>query len=144
MERLQTRIDKDQLTRLQSLASATRAQFGANVSQVRVPARLIVDFDPWALSLDITATAISAGSIRAEIDLSNLPADAGNLLSPGDLYRIQFHTNNFPGNPQFVLPLLTARLENKDTKGAGLRFKLLLDQTTEREFQKFLRLMDKS
>jgi len=142
MERLHTRIDKSQLARLQGLANATRAQFGASVSQVHLPARLIVDFDPWALSLDITATSISAGSLRAEIDLSKLPHDTGSLLSPGDLCRIQFHTDRLPGNTPFVLPLVAARLENKDTNGTTLRFKLLLDQATEREFQNFLRHMD--
>ncbi len=142
MEHLNTRIDKSQLARLQGLAAATRAQFGTSVSQVHLPARLIVDFDPWALSLDITATAISAGSLRAEIDLSKLPHDTGSLLSPGDLYRIQFHTGGLPGNASFVLPLIAARLENKDINGTTLRFKLLLDQATEREFQNFLRHMD--
>jgi hypothetical protein len=142
MESLHTRIDKSQLARLQGLTAATRSQFGASISQARVPARLIVDFDPWALSLDITATAISAGSLRAEIDLSRLPHDTGSLLSPGDLYRIQFHTESLPGPAPFVLPLIAARLENKDINGTTLRFKLLLDQATEREFQNFLRHMD--
>ncbi len=133
MERSQTKINASQLARLQGLSAATRAQLGTSVKDLRIPARLIVDFDPWALSLDITATAISQGSLHALIDLSKLPTDTCRLLSPGDLYRIQFQTK---GTSPFVLPLLTARLDHIDD--SNLRFKWLLNSVTEREFQKFL------
>ena len=145
-----SRFRDSRLARLDKLADATRERYGVNARSARIPARLIVDFDPWALSLDIVATSVSLAGMRAEIDLSRLPGDAQQLLAPGDLYRIHFKPDDAPlarrgaatiDGPA-VLPLMTARLEQKEVPaGAGplqLRFKWLLDLAVEREFQKFL------
>lgn len=141
MDNRQTEINA-RLGRLDKLASATRDRFGTNAHAVRVPARLIVDFDPWAISLDMVATSISLSGLRTEIDLSRLPRDSGQLLAPGDLYRIQFQTDSASVAAPVVLPLMSARLEQQDANhGPGslqLRFKWLLDAAVEREFQKFL------
>mgnify|MGYP006275339961 CR=1 FL=1 len=137
--RLDSRTGK--LAALDKLANATRERFGVNARPVRIPARLIVDFDPWALSLDMVATSVSLTGLRAEIDLSRLPGDTEQLLAPGDLYRVHFKLDAADVDSAAVLPLMNARLEQKDAAAGPLqlRFKWLLDVAVEREFQKFMR-----
>lgn len=135
--------------RLRSLAETSRKRLGPGLKQMRLPARLLVDADPWTISLHIEITEISTMAVHAKLRLSDYPADMEQILIPGDLFRLQLNPDLVPDPDQGILPLLPARLENKITDESGarnepekmlteLRLKWLLGGSTERSLIEYL------
>ncbi|MEY4631258.1 MAG: hypothetical protein RIQ81_1378 [Pseudomonadota bacterium] len=136
-----TRIDKDHLSRLKALAEAASEERGPGCDDVQLPARIVIDFDPWALSIDMVATRISPTVLRAQCNLAPLPPETERLLSVGDIYRIQLDGVDLP------LPLLPAKLEQivPPPDGSGnmmLRLKWMLDHHGENQLRKFLKALN--
>jgi hypothetical protein len=133
----QTRIDRDHLAKLQALESASRIVVGPLLDNLSMPARVMIDFDPWVLCLDMTAKKLSMTGLYALCHTGSMPRDAGKLLTPGDSCRIMFDSGEIP------LPLIHARIETVAPEasapdGVALRFKWLFDHSTESQFRKFL------
>lgn len=126
---------------MQALEAASSRIGGRLLSGLSLPARVVIDFDPWAISLDMTARQVSLTVLQAQCDTKAMPRDADKLLSPGDACRIQLDGGDRP------LPLLAARLESVAPEATApgtlaLRFKWLLDHHTESQLRKFLDALD--
>jgi hypothetical protein len=133
----QTRIIPEHLARLQALETASRKMAGPMLAGLCLPARVLIDFDPWAISMDISIRQLSLTAIHAHCSTVTMPRDADKLLSPGDACRIQFDSNGLP------VPLLPARIESVSAEASApgtlaLRLKWLLDYHAESQLRKFL------